>query len=46
MMYYINDNALILTLAIIARLIGGFVIIFNIHKKATSMFQTPFYAYI
>ncbi|KAM3147671.1 hypothetical protein pb186bvf_000478 [Paramecium bursaria] len=37
MMYYTDDHALILSLAVIARLIGGF---------ATSMFLTPFYAYI
>lgn len=37
MMYYNDSHAMILTLAVIARLIGGF---------ATSMFLTPFYAYV
>ena len=33
MMYYTDDHALILSLAVIARLIGGFVFKFYNHKR-------------
>ena len=42
MMYYTDDHALILTLAVIARLIGGFVFKFHIHKRQHLCFSLHF----